>query len=74
MMASPTRMDEPSTMRALSTRPTQNPARSYSPGAYISGISAVSPPSSAQPARRQPSATPEMTLAATSTSSLPVAK
>jgi len=38
------------------------------------GISAVSPPTSAQPAIRQPSAMPPTTLAACVTSSFPVAK
>jgi hypothetical protein len=37
------------------------------------GISAVSPPISAQPARRQPSAIEATTAAATSLSSFPVA-
>jgi hypothetical protein len=41
--------------------------------AYMPGISAVSPPISAQPALRQPSAMPATTAAACSTSSLPVA-
>ena len=41
-----------------STTPTQNPARSNSPGSIRPGCSAVSPPTSAQPASRQPSATP----------------
>ena len=34
---------------SASTTPTANPARSYSPSAYMPGSSAVSPPSSAQP-------------------------
>ena len=38
----------------FSTAPTVKPARSYSPGGYMSGISAVSPPISAQPAISQP--------------------
>ena len=54
---------------ALSTTPTAKPARSYSPGGYMPGSSAVSPPSSAQPARRQPSAMPSITRVACSTSS-----
>ena len=33
-----------------STAPTEKPARSYSPSAYMPGISAVSPPIRAQPA------------------------
>ncbi len=74
MMVSPTRVAEPSTILVLSAMPTQNPARSYSPSAYMSGISAVSPPSRAQPASRQPLATPAITVSAVSTSSLPVAK
>ena len=39
----------PSSNFDFSTAATQNPARSYSPGGYMSGISAVSPPISAQP-------------------------
>ena len=42
--------------------------------AEMPGISAVSPPISAQPACSQPRATPRITCAATSTSSLPHAK
>ena len=42
--------------------------------AEMPGISAVSPPISAHPASRQPSAMPAMTRSATLTSSLPVAK
>ena len=41
-----------------STTPTQNPARSKESSAITPGCSAVSPPRSAHPARRQPSATP----------------
>ena len=40
------------------------PARSYSPSAYMPGSSAVSPPSSAQPACLQPSAMPAITCLA----------
>ena len=61
-------------MRSFSTRPTAKPARSYSLGSYMPGISAVSPPMSAQPACSQPSAMPFTTSAATPTSSLPQAK
>ena len=43
-----------------------NPARSYSPSAYMPGISAVSPPMSAQPLFLQPRAMPDTTLAANS--------
>ena len=50
------------------------PARSYSPSAYMSGISAVSPPIKAAPACWHPSAIPETTFAAISISSLPQAK
>ena len=38
------------------------------------GISAVSPPTSAQPDKRQPSAMPAITASAIPPSSLPVAK
>ncbi len=44
------------------------------PPAYMPGISAVSPPTRAQPASRQPSAMPAITARACATSSLPVAK
>ena len=54
----PGRTAAPSMIFACSTTPTAKPARSYSPGAYRSGSSAVSPPISAQLAWRQPSATP----------------
>ena len=43
---------------ASSTAPTQNPARSNRSSGIVPGCSAVSPPSSAHPARRHPSATP----------------
>ena len=65
---------EPSFSSLFSTAATVKPARSYSPGAYMSGISAVSPPISAQPASVQPLAMPPTTAAAVSMSSLPVAK
>ncbi len=52
--------------RRFSTAPTMKPARSYSPSAYMPGISAVSPPISAQPLLRQPRAIPSTTSAATS--------
>ncbi len=42
----------------FSTAPTAKPARSYSPSGYMLGISAVSPPISAQPASSQPRAMP----------------
>ena len=58
----------------FSTAPTVKPARSYSPGGYMSGISAVSPPIRAQPASSQPRAMPETTDTVVSTCSLPVAK
>ena len=41
-------------MASRSTTPTANPARSNSPGGVTPGCSAISPPSSAQPACRQP--------------------
>jgi hypothetical protein len=46
-------------IRLFSTTPTANPARSYSPSAYIPGISAVSPPISAQPASRSRARCPD---------------
>ena len=58
----------------FSTTPTAKPARSYSPAGYMLGISAVSPPISAQPASSQPRATPLITSVALATSSLPQAK
>ena len=56
--ASPALTFEPSMSFDFSTTPTVKPAMSYSPSAYMPGISAVSPPTSAHPAWRQPSATP----------------
>ncbi len=47
---SPVRTFEPSINCDFSTAPTVNPAISYSPSAYMPGISAVSPPTKAQPA------------------------
>ncbi|MNY17266.1 hypothetical protein D3C86_1505720 [compost metagenome] len=64
----------PSMILRFSTAPTAKPARSYSPSGYMLGISAVSPPISAQPASSQPWAIPWITVAAVSTSSLPQAK
>ncbi|MNT24184.1 hypothetical protein D3C72_1596440 [compost metagenome] len=58
----------------FSTAPTAKPARSYSPSGYMPGISAVSPPISAQPDSSQPLAMPPTTAAAVSTWSLPQAK
>ena len=58
----------------LFDRADRNPARSYSPSGYMPGISAVSPPISAQPASSQPWAIPLTTSAAVSTWSLPQAK
>ena len=58
----------------FSTAPTAKPARSYSPAGYMLGISAVSPPISAQPACSQPWAMPLTTAVAVGTSSLPQAK
>ena len=71
---SPARSLPESTSFDFSTAPTVKPARSYSPGGYMSGISAVSPPISAQPAISQPLAMPPTTCTVVSTSSLPVAK
>ena len=48
----------PSRIFDFSTAPTAKPARSYSPAGYMPGISAVSPPISAQPASSQPWAMP----------------
>jgi hypothetical protein len=61
--AMPTRMSPartllPSSSFDFSTAPTVNPARSYSPGGYMSGISAVSPPINAHPDSSQPFAMP----------------
>ena len=56
---SPARAAVPSSRSSASTTPTQNPARSNSPGCISPGCSAVSPPTSAQPASRQPSAMPD---------------
>jgi hypothetical protein len=67
-------MSLPSMALDFSTTPTAKPARSYSPSGYMPGISAVSPPISAQPASSQPLAMPPTTEAAVSTSSLPQAK
>ena len=47
----------PSRSRSRSTTPTQQPARSNDVGSIRPGCSAVSPPTSAQPASRQPAAT-----------------
>ena len=47
---SPTFTPEPSISFDFSTTPVVYPAMSYSPSPYIPGISAVSPPTSAQPA------------------------
>ena len=57
-----------------STTPTAKPATSYSPSGYMPGISAVSPPSNAQPDCSQPRAMPPTTAAAVSTSRCPQAK
>jgi len=64
----------PSRIFDFSTAPTAKPARSYSPSGYMPGISAVSPPISAQPASSQPRAMPPTTWAAVSTSRRPQAK
>src|SRR5205085_2395240 len=65
---SPGTMARPSMIRACSTTPTQKPARSYSPAMNAFGCSAVSPPTSAQPASSQPAAMPFTTWVATRTS------
>ena len=57
--------------RAAPTGATQKPARSKSSGRIMSGCSAVSPPSRAQPAWRQPSAMPSTSSAIASGSILP---
>ena len=59
--------------RAGSAAPTMKPARSYSPRASMPGISAVSPPISAQPLLRQALARPPP-LRGPSASSMPIAK
>ena len=56
---------------ASSTTPTQNPARSNWSSGMTPGCSAVSPPRSAHPARRQPSATPSTIVATRSGTTLP---
>ncbi len=71
---SPSAIVLPSMILLFSTAPTAKPARSYSPSGYMPGISAVSPPISAQPDSSQPCAMPLTTVAAVSTSSLPHAK
>ncbi len=71
---SPSRTLAPSRSFDFSTAATQKPARSYSPGGYMSGISAVSPPIRAQPDSSQPLAMPLTTATVVSTCSLPVAK
>ena len=60
-------------MASASTMPTPVADRSYPPASIIPGCSAVSPPSSAQPARWQPSAMPATTAATCSGTSLPTA-
>ena len=57
-IVSPTSTFDPSINFDFSTTPTEKPAMSYSSSAYIPGISAVSPPIRAQPAKIHPSATP----------------
>jgi len=60
--------------RAFLHHPDRESGEVVSPSAYIPGISAVSPPMSAQPASSQPRAMPLTTSVATATSSLPHAK
>ena len=55
---SPAPTARPSSRSSRSTTPTQVAARSRSSGRITPGCSAVSPPSRAQPASRQPAATP----------------
>jgi hypothetical protein len=71
---SPAVMDSPVRIFDFSTAPTAKPAKSYSPAGYMPGISAVSPPISAQPLNSQPLAMPPTTAAAVSTCNLPQAK
>jgi hypothetical protein len=71
---SPGRTRDGSRRLLLSTSPTQNPARSNRPASRVPGCSAVSPPSSAHPALRQPSATPATISATSSGTSRPTAK
>ena len=73
-MISPSEILLPSITLLRSTAPTQNPAKSYSPLEYMPGISAVSPPTNAQPAIKQPSDIPFITSVAISTSNFPHAK
>ena len=56
------------------TTPTQNPARSNRSSCITPGCSAVSPPNSAHPARRHPSATPSTTAATCSGTTRPTAR
>ena len=58
MTTSPSRTRSLPSTASASTMPTPAPARSYSSGPMMPGCSAVSPPISAQPAMRQPSAMP----------------
>ena len=57
--------------RRRSTTPMQQPARSNSSASIRPGCSAVSPPTSAQPASRQPAATPPTSSATPTGSSRP---
>jgi len=59
---------------SFSTIPIIVPETSYSPLLYNEGISAVSPPISAQSFSRHPSTKPEITCSAVLTSNLPVPK
>ena len=63
---SPAATARPSRRSSRSTTPTQVAARSRSSGRMTPGCSAVSPPSRAQPASRQPAATPATTVATSS--------
>ena len=56
-IASPARAADPSMTRRARRRRSQHPARSNSSASISPGCSAVSPPTSAQPASRQPAAT-----------------
>ena len=73
MMESPSRTLSGPSSSAASTTPTAVADTSYSSGSITPGCSAVSPPSSAQPAWTQPSAMPETISATFSGTTLPMA-
>src|SRR6058998_1273188 len=72
--ASPGRTRSGPSTCSPSTIPTQNPARSNRSSAMTPGCSAVSPPRSAQPARRHPSTIPSTTDATSSGTTRPTAR